>query len=333
MNKLLSQDEVDSLLKGLDTGEVDVGDDLESSRDDLQAFDWATSGLNVKGNMPLLEVINSRFSQRLRGSLSSSLRKMVDITPDPLETTKYGDFQRSLPVPTSMHIFKIEPLRGMGIMVVESRLVFGLVEAFFGGNGSGSTKIEGRDFTSIENKIIQKVVQMSLLNLMEAWEDVHPIKTEFVRSESNPLVVNIVPAEELLISTKFEIELNKPLGTITVCVPYSSYQPVRHKLSGGYQDEEEVSHLDQAWHNMMKGQLRGTQVGITVNLGQTALSVRDFLNLQTGDIIVLKNDFNAPLAAKVEGISLFEGFVGRYKNRKVFKVAQPIVAEASYEVS
>jgi flagellar motor switch protein FliM len=327
MNKLLSQDEVDSLLKGLDTGEVDVGEEFDGSRDDLQAFDWATAGLNVRGNMPLLEVINSRFSQRLRGSLSSALRKMVDITPDPLETIKYGDFQRSLPVPTSMHIFKIEPLRGMGIMVVESRLVFGLVEAFFGGSGSGSTKIEGREFTSIENKIIQKVVQMGLLNLMEAWEDVHPIKTEFVRAESNPLVVNIVPAEELLISTKFEIELNKPLGTILVCVPYSSYQPVRHKLSGGYQDEEEISHFDQAWNSTMKAQLKGTQVGIRVNLGQTALSVRDFLNLQGGDIIVLENDFTKPLIANAEGIPLFEGYVGRYKNKKVFKVEQPILEE------
>ena len=328
MNKLLSQDEVDSLLKGLDTGEVETDEELDTSSDNLEAFDWATAGLNVRGNMPLLEVINSRFGQRLRGSLSSALRKMVDVTPDPLETVKYGDFQRSLPVPTSMHIFKIEPLRGMGILVVESRLVFSMVEAFFGGSGSGSTKIEGREFTTIENKIIQKVVQMALLNIMEAWEDVHPIKTEFVRSESNPLVVNVVPAEELLISTKFEIELNKPLGTIIVCVPYSSYQPVRHKLSGGYQDEEEISHFDQAWHNTMKAQLKGTEVGISVNLGQTSLTVRDFLNLQTGDIIVLKNDFQKPLTAKAEGISLYEGFAGRFKNKKVFKVENPIIAEA-----
>lgn len=328
MNKLLSQDEVDSLLKGLDTGEVDVGEDLDSIGDDLETYDWATAGLNARGNMPLLEVINSRFCHRLRGALSSTLRKMVDVTPDPLETIKYGNFQRSLPVPTSMHIFKIEPLRGMGILVVESRLVFGLVEAFFGGSGSGSTKIEGREFTSIENKIIQKVVQMALLNLMEAWEDVHPIKTEFIRSESNPMVVNIIPTEELLISSKFEIELNKPLGNIIICVPYSSYQPVRYKLSGGYQDEEEESHFDQAWHNNMKAQLKGTEVGITVNLGHTFLNIRDVLNLQKGDIIVLENDFNRFLTARAEGIPLYKGYAGRYKNKKVFKVEQPIITEA-----
>ncbi|MBW2609917.1 MAG: flagellar motor switch protein FliM [Deltaproteobacteria bacterium] len=328
MNKLLSQGEVDSLLKGLDTGEVDVIQDFDDLGEDLESFDWATRGLNVRGNMPLLEVVNSRFAQRLRGSISTSLRKMVDVTPDPLETIKYGDFQRSLPVPTSMQLFKIEPLRGTGILVIESRLVFSLVEAYFGGSGAGSTKIEGREFTPIENRVIQKVVHMALTNLMEAWEDVHPIKTEFVRSESNPLVVNIVPGEELLISTKFEIDLNRPMGTIIVCFPYSSYQPIRDKLSGGYRDEEEVSQLDQAWINSLHEKLIGTEVGITANLGRTHLTVKDFLNLKTGDIIVLENDFKAPLIAEADGIPLYKGYAGRYRNKKVFKVEQPIISRA-----
>jgi flagellar motor switch protein FliM len=324
MNKLLSQDEVDSLLKGLDTGEVDTQEEVETYDDDLQKVDWATSGLNVRGNMPLLEVVNSRFSQRLRASISNSLRKIIDVTPDPIETVKYSDFQRSLPVPTSMHLFKIEPLRGMGIMVVESRLVFSLVEAYFGGNGASATKIEGREFTSIENKIIEKVVHMALHNLIEAWEEVYPIRTEFVRAESNPLVVNIVPGEELLISTKFEMEMNKPLGNIIICIPYSSYQPIRHKLEGGYRDEEAMQ-VDNVWLNDLKQQLTGTEVDLTVNLGHTEITVRDFLNLKVGDIIVLKNDSNRPLVADTEGVPLFEGFVGRFKSKKVFKIEEPIL--------
>ena len=324
MNKLLSQDEVDSLLKGLDTGEINTDDDYEDLDGELESFDWATSGLNVRGNMPLLEVVNSRFSQRFRGSLSTSLRKMIDVTPDPLATVKYSDFQRSLPVPTSMHLFKIEPLRGLGILVIESRLVFSLVEAFFGGSGSGSTKIEGREFTSIENKIIEKVVQMALLNLMEAWEDVHPIKTEFVRSESNPLVVNAVPGEELLVSSKFEIELQRLLGNIIVCFPYSSYQPIRHKLAGGYRDEEEETQLDREWLDHLQSRLRRTPVEMIVDLGRTSLSVKDFLNLREGDIIVLDKDFNMALTASIEGINVYEGYAGRYKNKKVFKVEHPL---------
>jgi len=326
MNKLLSQDEVDSLLKGLDTGDISTLNDFEEIGADLQLYDWATAGLNIRGNMPLLEVINSRFSQKFRGTLSNALRKMIDVTPDPVATVKYRDFQKSLPVPTSMHIFKMEPLRGLGILVVESRLVFSLVEAFFGGSGSGSTKIEGREFTSIEKKIIEKVVQMALFNLVEAWEEINPIKTEFVRSESNPLVVNVVPGEELLISSKFEVEMTKVLGNIIICVPYTAYQPIRNKLAGHYREETQVTQLDRPWVEGLQRKLLGTEVEMIVNLGSTSLSVKDFMNLKEGDIIVLDNDSKKPINASVEGINLYEGFAGRYKNKKVFKVEQPYVS-------
>ena len=327
MNKLLSQDEVDSLLKGLDTGDISTFGGFEERGEDLPLFDWATAGLNIRGNMPLLEVVNSRFSQKFRGSFSNALRKMVDVTPDPVATVKYRDFQKSLPVPTSMHLFKMEPLRGLGILVVESRLVFSLVEAFFGGSGSGSTKIEGREFTSIEKKIIEKVVQMALVNLIEAWEEINPIKTEFVRSESNPLVVNVVPGEELLISSKFEIETNKVLGNIILCVPYTSYQPIRNKLAGDYRDETQVTQLDRVWIDGLQRKLKGTPVQMKVQLGGASLSVKDFMNLKEGDIIVLDNDSKKPLSAHVEGINLYEGFAGKYKNKKVFKVEQPYISQ------
>lgn len=329
MNKLLSQDEVDSLLKGLDTGDIDISDDFDMSDEDLDidSFDWATAGLNISGSMPLLEVVNSRLGHKLRSSLSNSLRKMLDVTPDPIETVKYSDFQRSLPVPTSMHLFKMEPLRGMGIIVVESRLVFSLVEAYFGGTGVGTTKIEGREFTSIENRIIDKIVQMALHNLVEAWEDVYPIKTEFVRSESNPMVVNVIPGEELLISTKFEVEMSKVLGSVIVCFPYASYQPIRHKLAGDYRDEEEPTQLDRTWIEGMEYQLRGTEVTMNVGLGNTALSVGDFLNLREGDILILENNYQKPLIATVEDVKLLEGYAGRYKNKKVFKVERPYIEQ------
>jgi len=322
MNKLLSQDEVDSLLKGLDTGDIETEQEFDESGANLGIFDWTSQGRNIKSSMPMLDVVTNRFSSKFRGTLSSSLRKMIDISSDPLEVIKFSEFQRSLPVPTSMHLFKMDPLRGTGIMVLESRLVFCLVEAFFGGSGTGSTKIEGREFTPIEKKIIEKVVQMALADFRDAWEEVHPIKAEFIRSESNPLVVNVVPPEEYLLSTKFEIELNKPLGTILICVPYSSFQPIRHKLAGGFREED--SKLDQYWVNGLRDLLIGTDVEITVDLGHAHLSVKDLLNLKKGDIIVLANNFESGLIANVEGLPKYEGFIGRFKSKKVFRVEQPI---------
>ncbi len=325
MNKLLSQDEVDALLNGLDSGDIDVDESPVEAGPKLEAPDWVSQRANIRGSMPLLEVVNNRFSQRLKGALSSILRKMVDINPDPITTIKFSEFQRSLPVPASMHLFKIEPLRGTGILVLENILAFSLVEAYFGGKGIGSMKIEGRDFTSIEKRVIEKVVQEALIKLVEAWEDVHPIKTEFIRSESNPLVVNVFPREELLLSSKFEVELNKPLGTITVCIPISSIQSVRHKLSVGYRSEE--PEVDQVWLSNLKDQILKTKVCMNIDLGRTTLTVRDLLNLKEGDIILLDKDFQDALMAYVEGIPKYEGYVGRFKNKKVFRVERPLSME------
>jgi flagellar motor switch protein FliM len=325
VSKLLSQDEVDALLKGLDTGDIEseqVPDEIEAA---LETFDWASLGRNIRGSMPMLDVVNSRFCQRFRATLSSILRRLYDISPEPVETIKFSEFQRSLPVPTSMHLFKLEPLRGIGILVMESRLVFSLVEAFFGGTGSGSTKIEGRDFTPIEKRVIEKVVQMALINMTDAWEEVHPIKTEFIRSESNPLAVNVVPPEELLVSARFEVELNKGLGKIVVCIPISSFQPIRQKLAGGYLSEEIKT--DQTWVKVLNERLKPIEVEMQVILGRTSLSIKDLQNLRPGDIILLDNSFRSPVTATVEGIPKYEGYVGRCNNKKVFRVEQPLALQ------
>lgn len=322
MNKLLSQDEVDALLKGLDTGDIEAEQKPGGIETAMVTLDWASQGINIRTTMPLLEVVFSRFTQKLRSTLSSALRKLVDINSDPIESIKYSEFQRSLPVPTSMHLFKLEPLRGMGILVIESRLVFSLVEAFFGGNGKGSTKIEGRDFTPIEKRIIEKVVQMALNDFTTVWEDVHAIKTEFVRSESNPLVVNIVPGEEIMMLVKIEVELNKPLGTITLCIPVSCFQPIKQKLAGGYRVEE--AQIDLAWVNSLRDRILETEVEMAVDLGHTYLSIKDLLKLKAGDILILDNHFKKPLPARIDGIAKFEGFVGSYHKKKVFKVENSV---------
>jgi flagellar motor switch protein FliM len=318
VNKLLSQDEVDALLKGLDTGDIDAEEDPDESAEELEALDWNRKSTNVNSSMPLLQVVGTRFTQKLKTDLSSSLRKLVDVSADPMETIKFSDFQRSLPIPTSMHFFTIEPLRGVGILIIESRLVFSLLETYFGGKGVGSTKMEGREFTTIENRIIKKIVQMALARLSESWEEVYPIKTEFIRSESNPLVVNVFHGEELLVNTRFEIEMNKPLGKITICMPVSTFQPIRHKLAGGYRVGDD--RVDQVWVSKLQERIKETDVEMVVHLGSGKVSVKDLMNLHKGDIIMLEKNFREPLKASIEGIEKYEGFAARHRNRKVFRV-------------
>lgn len=328
MSQILSQEEVDALLAGLDSGEIETEQETEEVREErLDLFDWTSQERDVKGSIPILGVVYNRFAQKMKSALSSSICKNVEITPGNLNMIKFKHFKQSLPIPTSLHLFKLDPLRGTGILVIESVLVFNLVEAFFGGHGTGSTKIEGRDFTPIERKIIEKVVHMALSNLMDAWEDIHPLKTEFIRSESNPLVVNVEHPDEYLISAKFDVELVKPLGAITLCIPYSSFQPIRHKLAGTYQTDEE-DQADPFWINRMRERLKETNLELKVYLGETRLSIRDLLNLKEGDILVLDKPYSAPLIASVEELPKFQGYAGRSRNRKVFKIEEALFRAA-----
>ncbi len=318
MNQILSQDEVDALLKGLDKGEIETDQKGLESDLDYEPYDWNTQGRNLKGDMPLLGMINEKLAVNLKNSLSTSLRRMVEVDAGNLELIKFEEFQRALPIPTSLHLFKMEPLKGTGMLVLESRLVFNLLEAYLGGSGTDSTKVEGRDFTPIEKKIIAKIVSIVLENMTNAWAETFPIKATFVRSETNALAVNVVHPTEFLVSVKMEVEFNKPIGHIIVCIPYASIQPIREKLSGGFQEERED--VDKQWLEKLTKELESVPVMMSVDLGRTHLSVREFLNMKEGDILVLENDIRSSLIAKVEGKPRYTGVAGKYGSRKVFKV-------------
>ena len=186
MSKILSQDEVDALLKGMSGGEIEVETDTGPGADGVVVYDLTNQDRIIRGRMPTLEIINDRFARLFRTTLSSALRKIVDMTTTSVDMVKFGEFMRSLPVPTSLHIFKMDPLRGHAIFVLESKLVFNLVETFFGGAGGGEVKIEGRDFTAIEQQLTRKVVMMSLKDMEQAWKPVHELSLVYQRTEINP---------------------------------------------------------------------------------------------------------------------------------------------------
>ena len=231
--------------------------------------------------------------------------------------SKFGDFMRSLPVPTSISIFKMDPLRGNALLVVDSRLVFALVENFFGGAGS-QPKVEGRDFTPIEQAIVERVVKIALANMEESWKPVHEVHVEMVRTEVNPQFAAIVPPSDVVIVVTFEVELENAIGSLIVCLPYATMEPIRSKLHASFQSERlEVDHV---WINRFKERLMETPVEMVVRLGRTTISGRQLLYLQEGDIILLDTDEDELLEAEVEGVRKFQGLPGRVKGNKSFKV-------------
>ena len=317
MSKILSQDEVDTLLRGLTGGEVESDSDILEDDSGIVPFDLSNQDRIIRGRMPVLEIINDRFSRLATNAMANAMRKRVDVNPISIDMSKFGDFMRSLPVPTSINIFKLDPLRGNAILVVDSRLVFALVENFFGGAGS-QPKVEGRDFTPIEQAIIAKVVRIALANLEEAWRPVHEVHVELVRSEINPQFAAIVPPSDVVVVVTFEVELENAIGSLVACLPYATIEPIRSKLYASFQSER--LEVDHAWISRFKERLMETPVEVVVELGKTQLSGRQLLSLKEGDIVLLDTDVEDLLKAEVQGIRKFWGVPGSVKANKAFQV-------------
>jgi flagellar motor switch protein FliM len=316
MSKILNQDEVDALLRGISGGEIETEEEVVEDQSGVVSFDLANQDRIIRGRMPVLEIIN-RFSRLCTSALANTMRKRVDVNPISIDMSKFGDFMRSLPVPTSINIFKIDPLRGNALLVVDTRLVFSLVENFFGGAGS-QPKIEGRDFTPIEQSIIIKVVKIILANLEDAWRPVHEVGIELLRSEINPQFATIVPPSDVVVVISFEVELENALGSMVLALPYATIEPIRSKLYAAFQTER--LEIDHAWISRFRDRLMETPVDVGVTFGTTQMTGRQLLDLKVGDILLLDQDEDDMLTARVQGILKFLGKPGFVKGNKAFKV-------------
>ena len=318
MTKVLSQDEVDALLKGLVDGEIETEAEKEIPEGSISPYDFTSQERIIRGRMPTMEVINEHFARAFRISLSMILRRTVDIQTDFVQMMKFGEFLKSLPMPSSFHIYKIEPLRGQSLMVVDSKLVFALVECFLGGNARTLFKIEGRDFTSIEQRLINKVVVMAFQDLEKAWAPVHPVKMQMVRVEINPMFVGIATPNDIMVISKFQVEMEQAEGFITLCMPYASIEPIKGKLYSGFQSEQ--LELDGRWTSSIQEQVREMEVEVVVELASTVIRAQELLNLVAGDLILFNKKVNDPLLGKVEGVPKFNGHAGQLHQAKAFKV-------------
>ena len=279
--EVLSQGEVDALLRGVGDGEVatetDEGPDTETG---VVPYDLTSQEKIIRGRLPTLDIINQMFSRLFKNSFSTLMRKSINVNTVSTDTIKFGDFLRSLPVPSSLHIFRMEPLRGHGLILVENKLVFAVVDTFFGGSGTNfgesgvkEDDLAGRDFSSIETKMIKSVVLSALEDLEGAWRPVHAVTTNFVRSEVNPQFAAIVPPTDIVLVMLFEIEMEHISGTLTICLPYAAIEPVIPKLKAQFQSEE--MEIDQVWVRRLRSELLTTEIELVAEKGSTKETPQD----------------------------------------------------------
>ncbi|MCK5680120.1 flagellar motor switch protein FliM, partial [bacterium] len=235
---------------------------------------------------------------------------------------KFGEFLKTVPVPASIHLFKMEPLRGMALIIVESKLVFSLIDMFFGGGGRDSVKVEGRDFTAIEERIVRKVVEAALACMEDAWSPIEEIRFSFVRSEMNPQFVTIVPPSDVVILSTFTLEMDEFSGSITICIPYSLVEPLRNKLYTGFQSER--LEVDVAWLRRLVGRLVATDIELSATLGDTVITSRQLLEMKVGDIVPLRQDATEMVQVNIENCRKFRAAVGTSKGSKAIMLKQKV---------
>ncbi|KJR40224.1 MAG: flagellar motor switch protein FliM [Desulfamplus sp.] len=324
MSEILSQDEVDSLLAGLDSGEVEVEKEAAAPipADGIALYDFSSQDKVVRARMPTFDVINERLARELRASMSTLLQTNVDVSANPLDTLKFSEFVRSLPVPTSLHVFRMEPLRGLALVILESQLVYNLIDTFFGGEGSGRARVEGRDFTVIEEVATKKVVVACLKNIETAWGPIENIKTSLVRSEMNPQFAAIVLPTDLVIVTRFEIELEQIAGNLIVCLPYSMIEPLRSKLASGFQAE--IEQTDLAWRQMLESVILESTIELRIELGATEITGERLWLMQKGDIIQLDHEATEMLTGYVGDLPKIKGYAGVRRGFQAFRVEEKL---------
>jgi flagellar motor switch protein FliM len=320
MSQVLTQEEVDALLRGISGGQIETEIEEENDPSDVVLYDLASQDRIIRGRMPTLEMTNEKFARMFRTTLSSMLRKVVSVNSMSVDMIKFGEFLKTLPVPTSLHIFRMEPLRGNAIFVMESKVIFTLVDVLFGGAGKELFKVEGREFTAIETNLIKKVILSALSDLQKAWMTLHDIQVVYQRSEINPQFAQIVPSTDLVFVIDFEIEVEYITGILKLCIPYSTVEPIREKLQAGFQSEQ--MEVDKVWMNRFRNNLMLADLDVLIELGNTQISAKDAVNLKVGDVITLDQYCTDPVSVFVEGVLKFKGYPGNYKGNQAVKVAE-----------
>jgi flagellar motor switch protein FliM len=328
--EFMSQEEVDALLKGV-TGEVDTVAD-ETRFQGVRPYNLATQERIVRGRMPGLEIINDRFARLLRVGIFNFMRRSAEISVGPVKVQKYSEFTRNLPIPTNLNLVHVKPLRGTSLFVFDPNLVFFVVDNLFGGDGRFHTRVEGREFTQTEHRIISKLLNLVFEQYAASWKSVRSLNFEFVRSEMHTQFANVATPNEIVIVTQFSIEFGSTGGTLHICMPYSMIEPIRDVLSSPIQGE--ALEVDRRWIRVLSQQVQSAEVELTVDLAQIGTTFEQILNMRAGDVLPI--DVPEEVTAKVDGVPVMECGYGVFNGQYALRVQKMISAtdtmkEGGYE--
>jgi len=323
MEKILSQDEIDALLNGVVSGEVETAAPAETAPDatsGVKGYDLLNQERIIRGRMPTLEMINDRFVRRQAVAWTGVLREAIEFVVVGTQVIKFGEFLKKVPMPSSLNVFHMAPLRGSGLFVMDAFLVYLLVDYFFGGKGQTHVKPEGRDFTSVQLRIIKKLLMLALADLEKAWQAIMPVKVDYVRSESNPQFAMVVTASEVVIVVTLQVIIGETTRDLFVVYPYSMLEPIKEKLYSGLVSDQ--LEQDGSWNSKFRDLIHECELPIAVKLGSTTVTVQDVMNFAPGDVVMLDQRPGDPLECYIEDYLKFLGSPGVFKGNHACRITK-----------
>ena len=315
--QILSQDEVDALLQGI-TGESQKLEKDEGPVDGIRDYNLASQERFVRGRMPTMEIINERFARNVRIGLFNFIRKSPEVSIGGIKVQKYSAFLRDIVVPTNFNLVSVRPLRGAGLIVCEPTLVFAVIDSLFGGGGKFHTRIEGRDFSPTEMRIIQRLVDVIIAEYKKAWSGIYPLELEYQRSEMQPQFATIATPGEIIVATSFTLEIGETTGTIHFCIPYATLEPIRDVLFSSVQGDS--NEPDKRWLKLLKHEIQSAEIELIAELATAPATVEQLLAFKPGDFIEL--DLRPSIEVNVAGVPVLECHYGTSNGRYALKVDQ-----------
>ena len=320
MKDLLSQDEIDALLHGVSNDEIETEDPSVINNSDMAIYDFANQERVIRGRIPSLEMVNERFARAFRNSLFKMLRRGTEVATTGTQMLKYSEYAYSLVVPTSLNVVKLHPLRGNCLLVVDPKLVFMLVDNYFGGNGMFQPVIEGRDFAPTELRLIQKLMDVVFVDLQQAWKPVMEVDLEYINSEVNPQFANIVSQNDVVVVTTFMVEIEGVGGEFHIALPYTMLEPIKDRLDTVLHKESKTT--DKKWSNALRDEVEHTKVNLSCVLTNKEISLKQIMALKAGDVIPV--DLSEPATIMAEGIPALKGHYAYSKGYNAIRITKPV---------
>jgi flagellar motor switch protein FliM len=315
----LSQEEVDALLEGV-TGESQKLTEEVLESGEVRPYNISSQERIVRGRMPTMEIVNERFARNLRVGLFNFIRRSPEISVGPVTVQRYSAFLRELAVPTNFNIVAIRPLRGSGLIVCEPALVFGVIESLYGGAGKFQTRIEGRDFSATEQRVINRLVNVITEEYKKAWTGIYPLELDYQRSEMQPQFANVATPSEIVISTSFQLEIGEITGAVHFCMPYATLEPIRDVLYSSTQGDS--IEVDRRWVNVLTQEIQAAEVVLVAELATADATVEQLLAMKAGDFIEL--DRKQRIQATIDGVPIFECQYGTHNAKYALKIEKSL---------